>query len=100
METITVQDALHWAKKSNTDDVSELLILADAMEELGYPNADTFRDAVNRLAEAERTGMSRSPSYGGVFWEVRQRVIRLQTEIEHWLARKLHGVEWSGPFQK
>lgn len=97
---ITAQEANKWLKNIDTDDVEQLKYFSDALEELGYPNVEVFRDAVEKLRVAISQGMDKSPSYGGVFWEIRRRVIRLLTEVENWLARLSNGVPWSGPFQK
>ena len=103
--SMDAEQAYQWLRMADTDDLETWLVASDALEELGYPNAQKLREAVEKMkywAEfmTPQTPYDNSPgNYSSVFWEVRQRLIRLQTEVEHWLNRKRRGVEWSGPYQ-
>lgn len=62
VENFSIKDVLRWSRETETDDTTNLLILADALDEVGYPNVDNFRNAIDKLIEAERIGTGRSRS--------------------------------------
>ena len=99
-ESVNARQIQQWLKTVETDDTNQLRIIADAMEEIGYPNIANFRDAIEKMQHAKDSKMDQSPSYGGVFWEIRQRLVRFLTEINNWLNRNAAGVAWAGDYQK
>ncbi len=78
-ETMNIEQVLDCVQKSETDNTNDLMVLADILEELEYPETEGFRRAIKSLAEAHH------------YWDLRKTVDDFQVEIGNWLATRSKG---------
>lgn len=86
-KALSNQDLLDLLTNFDVDDTSELLIFADALEEEGYPDADSFREAAFRHDQVMERGIGTGDNLRA-YRQTRGQLSVRMAAVENWLCSR------------